>query len=237
MLADVFSSFDYGGSFGAVGFLSWGVLVFGGYEAFGAWGSIWVSKSYGSLVGAKVVGAVAQLVKSTGKSSAFYGAPLFLSGVLVYLFSLSLSGIFPYGFNVLAHFSHNFCLSWSLWFASVLLGVVVDFKGYAGHMVAGGLAWWQAVPVFVFEVVSVLSRLVTLGGRLTMNIIAGKLLTGIGSAFFGALFVGGSVFSPTFFCLGLGLFIISAWECVVGLVQSCIFVFLVCSYMGEGLST
>lgn len=52
----------------------------------------------------------------------------------------------------------------------------------------------------MFEIVRNLSRLITLGARLTINMIAGKLLLCVGSAFFGSIVLNGMIFRIGGFC-------------------------------------
>ncbi len=73
----------------------------------------------------------------------------------------------------------------------------------------------------------------TLGARLTINIIAGKLLLCVGSAFFGSIILNGIVFRVGGLCfLGL-LLALTGWEMIVGIIQAYIFTFLRVTYVDE----
>lgn len=52
----------------------------------------------------------------------------------------------------------------------------------------------------MFEIIRNLRRFITLGARLTINIIAGKLLLCVGRAFFGAMVLNGMVFRVAGIC-------------------------------------
>ena len=130
-----------------------------------------------------------------GYSRIIFGFGLFCVSLFVYLGLIGILSIFPYVFCLTAHFSHNFCISMVLWFTTLIINLVVSVTGFIAHFVPRGLSWYQAAPVGVFEIVSNLSRFITLGARLTINIIAGKLLLCVGSAFFGAILLNGIFFS------------------------------------------
>jgi len=135
-----------------------------------------------------------------GVSRIIYGFSLFCVGLFTYLAFLGVYSIFPYIFCLTAHFSHNFSISMVLWFRTLILNILIRAKGFRIHFVPRGLSWYQAAPVGLFEMVRNLSRLITLGARLTINIIAGKLLLCVGRAFFGTIVLNGIVFSVGGFC-------------------------------------
>lgn len=129
-----------------------------------------------------------------------YGFALFCVGLFVYLSFLGIYSIFPYMFCLTAHFSHNFSISIVLWFTTLILNLIISVKGFTSHFVPRGLSWYQAAPVGVFEIIRNLRRFVTLGARLTINIIAGKLLLCVGRAFFGAIVLNGIIFRVRGLC-------------------------------------
>lgn len=78
-----------------------------------------------------------------------------------------------------------------------------------------------------------LSRFITLGARLTINMIAGKLLLCVGRAFFGAIILNGMVFRVGGLCFLLLLMALTGWEMIVGIIQAYIFTFLSVTYVDE----
>nr|AJC10795.1 ATP synthase F0 subunit 6 [Macoma balthica]AJC10808.1 ATP synthase F0 subunit 6 [Macoma balthica]AJC10821.1 ATP synthase F0 subunit 6 [Macoma balthica]AJC10834.1 ATP synthase F0 subunit 6 [Macoma balthica] len=230
MMADAFSMFDYGGAMGLV-------LVF-------SWGGSWVALSFvmfGSdqwVMKSRLVSGVYMLSdlfanQVLGSSRMVYGFALFCVGLFVYLSFLGMYSIFPYMFCLTAHFSHNFSISMVLWFTTLILNLIISVKGFTSHFVPSGLSWYQAAPVGVFEMISNLSRFVTLGARLTMNMIAGKLLLCVGSAFFGAMVLNGMIFSVSGLCFLFLLMALTGWEMIVGIIQAYIFTFLSVTYIDE----
>lgn len=101
------------------------------------------------------------------------------------------------------------------------------------HFVPRGLSWYQAAPVGVFEIVRNLSRFITLGARLTINIIAGKLLLCVGRAFFGSIVLNGIILRVGGLCFVMLLLALTGWEIIVGIIQAYIFTFLSVTYVDE----
>jgi len=85
----------------------------------------------------------------------------------------------------------------------------------------------------LFELVSVFSRLLTLGARLTMNAIAGKLLVCIGRRFLRIMLVSGQILRLRGVLLTLRMLVLVRWEVVVIFIQSYIFLSLVIRYIRE----
>ena len=75
-----------------------------------------------------------------GKSRMIFGFRLFCVGLFTYLAFVGVFSIFPYMFCITAHFSHNFCISIVLWFATLALNLLVRIKGFTIHFVPSGLS-------------------------------------------------------------------------------------------------
>lgn len=230
LIADAFSMFDYGGSMGMVGLVRWG----------GGWVVVFISlMGMDYWVGGNRFRVVVSMLNKVfshqilGARRMVFGFGLFCVSLFVYLCFIGVYSIFPYVFCLTAHFSHNFCISIVLWFATLMVNLAVRVKGFGMHFVPRGLSWYQAAPVGVFEMVRNLSRLVTLGARLTMNMIAGKLLLCVGSVFFGSMVLNGAIISVVGFCFVSILLALTGWEIIVGVIQAYIFTFLRVTYVDE----
>lgn len=232
-MADAFSIFDYGGGFSLIIVVSWFscflvfCVIFSGLD-------LWVVDNRFTCIVKVISEGFGRNI--LGKSRMIYGFSLFCVGLFVYLAFVGVYSIFPYMFCITAHFSHNFCISIVLWFRTLFLNLVVSVKGFIIHFVPRGLSWYQAAPVAIFEMVRNLSRFITLGARLTINIIAGKLLLCVGSAFFGAIILNGIVLRIGGICFLLLLLALTSWEMVVGIIQAYIFTFLSVTYIDEAPS-
>lgn len=84
-----------------------------------------------------------------------------------------------------------------------------------------------------FELVRVLRRSLTLGARLTMNMVAGKLILCIGARFLGSAIVRGRLLSFAGLTFIVRMLVLASWEMVVGVIQRFILVFLTIQYLGE----
>nr|YP_009431958.1 ATP synthase F0 subunit 6 [Donax variegatus]ATA66407.1 ATP synthase F0 subunit 6 [Donax variegatus] len=230
MLADAFSMFDYGGTFNSVSLTSWSctfismVFVLLSMDR-------WVLGNRLMVVFLMLSGFFSKEVLSSSRM--VFGFGFFCVSLFIYLSFVGIYSVFPYTFCLTAHFSHNFCISMVMWFGTITFNFIISTSNFMSHFTPGGLPWYGAAPVAVFEMISNLSRLITLGARLTMNMIAGKLLLCVGSAFFGAMGLNNMLFGVGGLCFLLLLLALTAWEMIVGVIQAYIFTFLSVTYVDE----
>jgi ATP synthase subunit 6 len=230
MLADAFSIFDYGGTLNIVSLVRWGCTFFSMVILL-LRVDRWVSGNRVIIIFHMLRLFFSKQVLSASRMA--FGFGFFCVRLFIYLSFVGIYSIFPYTFCLTAHFSHNFCISLVIWFRTLALNFCINFEGFISHFTPGGLPWYGAAPVAVFEMISNLSRLVTLGARLTINIIAGKLLLCVGSAFFGAIGLNGMLFGVGGICFLFLLLALTAWEIIVGIIQAYIFTFLRVTYVDE----
>nr|YP_009431932.1 ATP synthase F0 subunit 6 [Donax semistriatus]ATA66381.1 ATP synthase F0 subunit 6 [Donax semistriatus] len=230
MLADAFSMFDYGGTFNLISIVSW-VCTFFSMLFVLLNMDRWVSGNYLVLIFSNLSAFFSKQVLNSSRM--VFGFGFFCVSLFIYLSFVGMYSIFPYTFCLTAHFSHNFCISMVMWFSTIILNFTISMNNFLSHFTPGGLPWYGAAPVAVFEMISNLSRLITLGARLTMNMIAGKLLLCVGSAFFGAMGLNNMLFGLGGICFLLLLLALTAWEMIVGIIQAYIFTFLSVTYVDE----
>nr|YP_006576406.1 ATP synthase F0 subunit 6 [Nuttallia olivacea]AEV94300.1 ATPase subunit 6 [Nuttallia olivacea] len=226
MFADAFSCFDYGSGLELVMYVSWFSgfislcfvlsnsdywMVNNSFSLSMKLFSRWVDTSMGSI------------------SGGIYGRSLFITGLGTYLAYVSCFSSFPYVFCVTAHFSHNLALSLVLWFTVVFMSGAISMTGVMSHSVPDGLPWFTGWAISLLELFSNLIRSLTLGARLSMNMIAGKFLLMLGSSVMSAfLFSSGlmGLCSVSGLCSTIVLLIFITWELAVNILQASIFGFL-----------
>ncbi|UCI06969.1 F0F1 ATP synthase subunit A [Mesorhizobium sp. B1-1-8] len=160
--------------------------------------------------------------------------PLVFS-LFMFVLVANLLGLFPYFFTVTSHIIVTFTL------AALVIGTVVVY-GFSQH----GLGFLklfvpQGVPVFLLplvvaiEIISFVSRPVSLSVRLFANMLAGHITLKVFSGFvvslsaFGAIGIAGSVL-PLAMAVAL-----TALELLVAFLQAYVFAVLTCMYLNDAL--
>ena len=160
--------------------------------------------------------------------------PLVFS-LFMFVLVANLIGLFPYFFTVTSHIIVTFTL------AILVIGTVVVY-GFAKHglgflklFVPHGVPGLLLPLVGAIEVISFVSRPVSLSVRLFANMLAGHITLKVFSGFvvslsaFGAVGIAGSVLPPA---LAVAL---SALELLVAFLQAYVFAVLTCMYLNDAL--
>nr|WNI01735.1 ATP6 [Donax trunculus] len=228
MLSDVFSIFDFGGSYGWTGFLSW-VMSVSAFFLAGMVGDLWMVGSYSSIL---LVKSPTTLAEKLSFNMSVVGLSSGLSGIFIYLCFTGWFLSFPLSFSPLWHFSHNLMVSVVVWISLMLVEACMSGYWFFSRFSVPGLHWLPGVLFSAMEAISYGLRALTLGARLTMNLMAGKLMLVLGcSALSGAL---SSLKIISVAVIGSALLTLVFWELVSVFVQGLIFVTLVSDYSKEG---
>ena len=160
--------------------------------------------------------------------------PLVFS-LFMFVLVANLIGLFPYFFTVTSHIIVTFTL------AILVIGTVVVY-GFAKHglgflklFVPHGVPGLLLPLVVAIEVISFVSRPVSLSVRLFANMLAGHITLKVFSGFvvslsaFGAVGIAGSVL-PLAMAVAL-----SALELLVAFLQAYVFAVLTCMYLNDAL--
>jgi F-type H+-transporting ATPase subunit a len=148
----------------------------------------------------------------------------------LFLFVLfgNLIGLGPYTFTFTSHIIVTFTMALTIFLGVTVIGIVRHGTRFASLFFPAGAPLWMAVILVPIELISYLSRPLSLSVRLFANMTVGhvilKVLGGfvIMLAFFG--------FVPLLFLIG-----ISALELLVAILQAYIFTILSCIYLHDAL--
>jgi F-type H+-transporting ATPase subunit a len=167
------------------------------------------------------------------------GKPFFplVFSLFSFVLAANMLGMFPYFFTVTSHVVVTASLA-------VFVVALVVIVGIAKH----GLGWFKlfvphGVPVVILplisliEIISFLSRPVSLGLRLFGNMLAGHIVLKVFTGFvvsLGALGLGGilGAIAPLFMAVAL-----TALEFLVSFLQAFVFAILTCVYLNDALHT
>lgn len=159
----------------------------------------------------------------------------FIYSLFIFILINNIIGMIPYSFSSTSHFILTFSISFTVVLGATILGFQRHGLEFFSLFVPSGCPLFL-LPLLVFiEFISYLSRNVSLGLRLSANILSGHMLLNILSGFCYNIITSGFLF------LFLGLiplaFIIafSGLELGIAFIQSQVFVVLSSSYIKDGL--
>lgn len=181
-----------------------------------------------------IYGSILNLVRSSiGPLHEIY-VPLIYS-LFVFILVGDLVGLVPYSFTVTSQFALNIGLSTAIFLSVTLIGLQRHGVGFFAYFIPAGTPL-GLVPLLVFiELISYLARALSLGVRLSANMIGGHVLLKIISTFTWKLLTGGLIMFivgvlPLLFLVALG-----ALEFGIACLQAYVFTILTCTYIKDAI--
>ena len=160
----------------------------------------------------------------------------FIYSLFIFILINNLIGMIPYSFASTSHFILTFSISFTIVLGATLLGFLQHGLKFFSLFVPAGCPLGLLPLLVLIEFISYLARNVSLGLRLSANILSGHMLLNILSGFCYNIMTSGFVFF--FFGLIPLSFIIafSALELGIAFIQAQVFVVLTCSYIKDALN-
>jgi F-type H+-transporting ATPase subunit a len=177
---------------------------------------------------------VASMLRDAAGNSGMKFFPLVFS-LFMFVLVGNLIGLFPYFFTITSHIIVTFCL------AALVIGTVIIY-GFAKHgfgflnlFVPSGVPVYLLPLVVAIEIISFLSRPISLSVRLFANMLAGHITLKVFAGFIvsmsalGAVGTAGAVL-PLAMAVAL-----SGLEILVAFLQAYVFAVLTCMYLNDAL--
>jgi F-type H+-transporting ATPase subunit a len=158
------------------------------------------------------------------------GRPYFPFIFTLFMFTLFANGIglIPGSFTVTSHIIVTFALAFFIFVAVTIIGFYKHGFHYLRMFFPHGAPWWTGIILIPVELVSYLSRPVSLSVRLFANMTVGHVLLKVIAGFVGGL--GAFFFVPL-----AGLVAVTALEVMIAVIQAYVFTILACVYLNDAL--
>jgi F-type H+-transporting ATPase subunit a len=170
---------------------------------------------------------IANLLRDTVGSEGRKYFPIVFTIFMFVLFG-NLLGMFPYSFTFTSHIVVTFALAICVFIGVTILGFAKHGVHFFSFFVPPGVSvalWPLLIPI---EIISYLSRPVSLSVRLFANMLAGHTLLQVFAGFVAALGVFGVL--PLAFVVAL-----SGLEFLIAFLQAYVFTILTCLYINDAL--
>ena len=177
---------------------------------------------------------VAGTLKSAAGKEGMQFFPLVFS-LFLFVLCANFMGMIPGAFTVTSHIIVTFALAMVVFLSVIGVGVAKHGTHFFGLFVPQGAPALLVPFLVVIEVISFLSRPISLGMRLFANMLAGHIALKVFAGFvvsLGALGIGG-ILGAT---LPLGMIVaLTALEFLVAFLQAYVFTILTCVYLNDAL--
>ncbi|MFA5122570.1 F0F1 ATP synthase subunit A [Zavarzinia sp.] len=171
---------------------------------------------------------VANLLKENTGTQGMKYFPLVFS-LFVFVLMANMIGMVPYAFTVTSHLAVTATMALIIIVAITLLGLIKHGTGFFHLFLPSGVPLWLAPLLIPIEVISYLTRPVSLSVRLFANMMAGHTTLKVFGGFVVALGVVGGIL-PMAMIVAL-----TALEFLVAFLQAYIFTILTCIYLNDAL--
>ena len=170
---------------------------------------------------------IANLIKDTVGSE---GRPYFPFVFTVFMFVLfgNLFGMLPYAFTFTSHIVVTFTMAMFVFLGVTLIAIMKHRMHFFSFFMPPGVPMYMAPILIPIEIISYLSRPISLSVRLFANMLAGHTLMKVFAGFIFTLGVFG--IAPWFFIVAL-----TGLEIVIAFLQAYVFTILTCLYLNDAL--
>lgn len=181
----------------------------------------------GQALAEMMYGAVANMVRDNVGSG---GQPYFPFIFTLFIFVLfgNLLGMVPGSFTFTSHIAVTFAMAAVIFVAVTIIGIAKHGTRFGTLFFPHGAPLWTAVILIPIELVSYLSRPISLSVRLFANMTVGHVILKVIGGFVVALGVFGII--PF-----AGLVAITALEFMIAVIQAYVFAILSCIYLHDAL--
>ncbi len=153
----------------------------------------------------------------------------FVFSLFMFILFANLIGMFPYfGFTFTSHIAVTFAMAAFVFIGVTLIGLLKHGLKFFSLFLPHGTPWWLLWLIIPIEVISYLSRPISLSVRLFANMVAGHTMLKVFGGFVVALGFFG--FAPFIFIVAL-----TGLELLVACLQAYVFTILTCMYLNDAL--
>lgn len=178
---------------------------------------------------------VAGMVRSSAGTAGMKFFPLVFS-LFTFIFVANMFGMVPYFFTVTSHIIVTFALSMLVFLTVIVYGFIKNGPKFLKLFVPAGVPAYILPIVTPIEVISFLSRPISLSVRLFGNILAGHITLKVFTGFMVMMIAGLGAFGWGASILPLLMAIaLTGLEFLVGAVQAYVFAVLTCMYLNDAI--
>jgi len=172
---------------------------------------------------------VSKMISDTAGSKAKPYFP-FVFSLFMFVLFCNMLGMLPYSFTVTSHIIVTFALAAVIFVGVTIIGFINHGVGYLKLFIPSGVPLFLLPLIVIIEIISYLSRPVSLSVRLFANMMAGHTMLKVFGGFVISLgIIGGWL--PLSFAVAL-----TGLEILIAFLQAYVFAILTCIYLNDALN-
>jgi F-type H+-transporting ATPase subunit a len=144
-------------------------------------------------------------------------------------------GLFPYAFTYTSHISMTFTLAMLVFVLITVVALVLHGTKFFGYFFPEGAPLWLAPIIIPVEIVSYISRPISLSIRLFANMVAGHVMLKVFATFV-VMLAGLGAVGPFIAIMPLAINVaLVGFEVLVAFLQAYVFAILTCIYLHDAV--
>ncbi|MCC6918990.1 MAG: F0F1 ATP synthase subunit A [Alphaproteobacteria bacterium] len=177
---------------------------------------------------------IANTVRQSAGEAGMKFFPLIFTLFMFILFA-NVLGLLPYSFTTTSHIIVTFALALLVFLTVIVVGLVRHGFHFFSLFVPGGVPLWLLPIIVPIEVISFLSRPISLSVRLFANMLAGHTMLKVFALFVVSLGTAGGILSAGAILPMLGIVAVTALEVLVAGLQAYVFAVLTSIYLNDAI--
>ena len=159
----------------------------------------------------------------------------FVFSLFIFIFFTNFLGLIPYSFTVTSHIIVTFAMALSVFALVLIVGFSTHGLHFFSLFVPSGAPWWIMPLLVPIEIISFLSRPISLSVRLAANMLAGHTMLKVFAGFIVTMLSAGGILSVLSIAPLLAGIAVTALEVLVAAIQAWVFALLTCIYLNEAV--
>lgn len=159
----------------------------------------------------------------------------FVFTLFMFILFGNMLGLFPYAFTFTSHITVTFALAATVFVLVTAVAIALHGRKFFGYFMPEGAPMWLAPIIIPVEIVSYLSRPISLSVRLFANMMAGHVMLKVFATFV-VMLAGLGTVGPVLSIMPLALNVaLVAFEVLVAFLQAYVFAILTCIYLHDAV--
>lgn len=159
----------------------------------------------------------------------------FVFTLFMFILFGNMLGLFPYAFTYTSHISMTFMMAFIVFVLITAVAILLHGKAFFGYFFPEGAPLWLAPIIIPVEIVSYLSRPISLSIRLFANMVAGHVMLKVFATFV-VMLAGLGTVGPFIAVMPLVINVaLVGFEVLVAFLQAYVFAILTCIYLHDAV--
>ena len=159
----------------------------------------------------------------------------FIFSLFIFIFFTNFLGLIPYSFTVTSHIIVTFAMALMVFATVLAVGFWTHGLHFFSLFVPSGAPAWIMPLLVPIEIISFLSRPISLSVRLAANMLAGHTMLKVFAGFVVTMLGAGGILSVLSIAPLIAGVLVTALEVLVAAIQAWVFALLTCIYLNEAV--